>query len=36
VAAMLPDDEEVRDAYVDVAETISSSGNYRRAMKALK
>ena len=36
VAAMLPDDEELREAYVDVAETISSSGNYRRAMKALK
>ena len=36
VAAMLPDDEAVRTAYVDVAETIASSGNYRRAMKALK
>ena len=33
---MLPDDEAVRAAYIDVAETIASSGNYRRAMKALK
>ena len=36
VAAMLPDDEAVRAVYVDVAESIASPGNYRRAMKALK
>ena len=35
-AAALPNDDDARAAYVEVAETIASPGSYRRAMKALK